>query len=93
MIETLKDQRLGLYPDYDREADYATISAPWKQMMSSMWGELPQDSDSMLHTLINTNNAVEGGKMLTREGLARGNKQVISSTQSALQASFGGTSL
>ncbi len=90
LTETLKDQRLALFPEYDREADYNTIAAPWKQMMTNAWGELPDDSDTMLHEIIRMNNAGDAGKFLTTEGLARGNDTVVNSVQSALNSSFGG---
>jgi hypothetical protein len=90
LMELLKDQKQALFPEYDREADYQSIAAPWRNMMTTMWGTLPQDSDTTLHSLINLNDAVEGGKMLTREGLNRGNQQVINNIQGALHTSFGG---
>jgi len=90
LVEVLKDQRLALYPGYDREADYDTISAPWKTMMRNTWGEVPNDSDVTLQSIINMNNAGEAGKYLTQEGLQRGNDNVVNSVQSALNNSFGG---
>jgi hypothetical protein len=90
LTNTLKDQRLALFPEYDREADYNTISAPWKTMMRNVWGELPDDTDTTLHDVIRMNNAGDAGEYLTREGLARGNQTVVNSVQGALMNSFGG---
>lgn len=88
--ELLKDQKMALFPEYDREATYGSISAPWKNMMRNLWGELPDDSDSTLHNVINMNDASEAGKFLTKEGLARGNDVVVGKMQQKLNAQFGG---
>jgi len=90
LTETLKDQRLALFPEYDREADYATISAPWRNMIQNQWGEIPDDSDRTLQSIIKMNDATQAGEFLTTEGLARGNQQVVNGVQSALNRSFGG---
>jgi hypothetical protein len=90
LTEILKDQRQALFPSYDREADYETIAAPWRNMIRNVWGEVPNDSDTMLHDIIRMNDSGEAGKFLTREGLARGNTSVINSVQSALLGAFGG---
>jgi hypothetical protein len=90
LIETLKDQKDAMFSGYDREADYATISAPWKSMMQNVWGEVPDDSDTTLHNVIRMNSATDAGKFLTQEGLSRGNQTVVNTVQGALQNSFGG---
>jgi len=90
LIETLKDQKSALFSGYDREADYATISAPWKTMMQNQWGEVPDDSDTTLHNIINMNSATDAGRFLTEEGLKRGNQTVVNSVQGAILNSFGG---
>ena len=93
LVETLKDQRYALFPEYDREADYETIASPWRTVMRNMWGEVPNDSDQMLQQVIRMNDAGEAGKLLTQEGLKRGNDNVVASVQSALMDSFGGTAI
>ena len=90
LLETLKDQREALYPGYDREADYDTIAAPWRNVMRGAWGTVPNDSDKMLQQIIRMNDAGEAGKLLTTEGMKRGNDTVVNSVQSALTRSFGG---
>jgi hypothetical protein len=90
LIETLKDQKSALFPEYDREADYETIAAPWRTMIRNQWGEMPDDSDTTLQDVIRMNNAGEAGAYLTKEGLARGNNTVVNSVQSAMNRSFGG---
>ena len=81
---------MALFPEYDREADYETIASPWRTMIRNQWGEVPDDSDTMLHDIIRMNNAGDAGAYLTTEGLARGNDTVVNSVQSAMNRSFGG---
>ena len=93
LMETLKDQKSALFPEYDREADYATISAPWRTMMRNMWGEVPNDSDNVLHQVIRMNDVTEAGQYLTEQGLARDNTTVTNNIQGALSRSFGGSAI
>lgn len=90
LMELLKDQKMALFPTYDREADYETIASPWRTMMRNAWGEVPNDSDQTLQSIINMNDAAEAGKYLTTEGINRGNEYVVNSVQGALNDSFGG---
>ena len=91
LTEILKDQRQALFPQYDREADYETIASPWRNMIRNLWGTVPNDSDMLLHDVIRLNDATEAGKLLTREGLNRGNKLVAGNVQQAINQSIGGT--
>jgi hypothetical protein len=88
--EMLKDQKMALFPEYDREATYDAIAAPWKNMMRNMWGRVPQDSDTTLHSIIRMNDAGDAGRFLTEEGLNKGNDTVVANVQQKLNASFGG---
>ena len=90
LVETLKDQKEALFAGYDREADYDTIASPWRTMMRNSWGEVPNDSDQTLQSIIRMNDAAEAGKLLTTEGLKRGNEYVVNSVQSDLNSAFGG---
>lgn len=90
LTETLKDQREALFPGYDREATYDTIASPWRTMIRNMWGETPNDSDVLLQNIIRMNNATEAGKLLTREGLNRGNKLLSGAVQRTVEQSLGG---
>ncbi len=91
LVETLKDQRQALFPEYDRNATYDTIASPWRQFMRNAWGETPDESDPLFHSIINMNDAVEAGKVLTKEGLARGNQTVENRVSTDLMSAFGGT--
>ncbi len=90
LLETLKDQREAMFPGYDREADYDTIAAPWRNVIRSAWGEIPNDSDKILQSIIRMNNAGDAGKLLTQEGMARGNDTVVNNVQASLNRAFGG---
>jgi len=90
LMTVLKDQKQALFADYDREADYETIASPWRTMMRNSWGEVPNDSDQSLQTIINMNDAAEAGKYLTTEGLKRGNEYVVNAVQTDLNNAFGG---
>ncbi len=90
LLNTLKDQKQALFPEYDREADYQSIAAPWRSMIRNTWGTTPNDSDQMLQSIIRMNDAGEAGKYLTQEGLNRGNDNVVNSVQGAIESTFGG---
>lgn len=90
LVETLKDQRFALFPEYDRESDYDTISAPWKTVMRNLWGELPSDSDMELQKVIKMNDATEANRYLVDEGMKRGNQNVKNRVQNDLMSAFGG---
>jgi len=59
-------------------------------MIQNQWGEIPDDSDRTLQSIIKMNDATQAGEFLTTEGLARGNQQVVNGVQNALNRSFGG---
>ena len=91
LIEQLKDQKMAMFQGYDRESNYDTIAAPWRNFVSQSWGEAIDEKDPLFTQIINMNNAGEAGALLTREGLERGNDTVVNSVQAALNQSFGGT--
>ncbi len=86
--EQLKDQKTAMFQGYDRESDYNTIASPWRNFMSNMWGETVDESDTLFQQVINMNDSVEAGKLLTQEGLARGNQKVSSEIASKMQNAF-----
>lgn len=91
LVEVLKDQRLALFPNYDRNATYETIASPWRQFVNNQWGQFPDEDDPMFHNVINMNDAAEAGKLLTKEGLNRGIQTVENRVSTDLMNSFGGS--
>ncbi len=91
LVEELKDQKMAMFPGYGREASYSTIAAPWKGFVYQSWGEQIDETDPLFTQIVNLNDAGEAGKLLTKEGLARGNDNVTNSVQMALNNSFGRT--
>jgi hypothetical protein len=88
--EMLGRQRLAMFPDYkDPSLRYDDIAAPWRGFVSQAWGETADEADPFFADLVRVNNAAEAGKMLRREGLARGNKVVVDRLYGDLVASFG----
>jgi hypothetical protein len=91
LTEFLKDQKSALFPKYDREATYDSIASPWRTMIRNLWGTSVNDSDPLLHTIINMNDVGEAGKLLTKQGLDENNKMVVGNVQTAFNRAFGGT--
>ncbi len=91
LVEQLKDQKQAMFPEYMREATYDTIAAPWKGYVYQAWGEQIDETDPLFTQILTMNDAGEAGKLLTQEGLNRGNNKVTNSVQMALNNSFGGT--
>lgn len=72
-IESLKDQRMALLPEYtDRELSYGSISNTWRQWFVGQWGEMPDEKDPLFIDVLKRNDMTESAKILRREGLARG---------------------
>lgn len=77
-VETLKDQRLALLPNYgDRELSYQAVANTWKQWWLGQWGEAPDETSDLWMQVLSNNNMAESGKLLRREGYNQGNKKVI----------------
>jgi len=72
LIEQLRQQRLTLFPGYDNpNSTYQDIAGPWKSYVSSIWGLLPDDTDTEFQNMIRANDASEVAKMARRVGLER----------------------
>lgn len=91
LIEQLKDQKVAMFPGYDRESSYSTIAAPWSNFVRQMWGTTIDEKDPLFTDIINMNDQGDASRLLTERGLAEGNEMVVSSVQGALNQSFGGT--
>jgi len=89
--ESLKDQKQGLFGGYDREMSYNAIVSPWREFMRNQWGTTPDEDDPLFHSIVNLNDAAEAGKVLTEEGLKRGNQTVVNKMQADLVNTFGGS--
>jgi len=91
-IEQLKSQRLALFPTYeDENMTYQDIAMPWRNFAFGQWGEQLDETDPLFGTLLQTNDAIENGKLLTREGLKRGVGKVTTDMQSMIMRATGGS--
>ena len=88
LVETLKNQKAALFPGYHRDATYETIAGPWSNMASNMWGETFDETSRFFHQIVNLNDSVEAGKILTREGLNQGNQKVTSDVATRMSNAF-----
>lgn len=88
--ETLRRQRLSLFPEYENEnLTYEDIAAPWRGFMQQHWGTTPDEMDPVFTKLLRTNDAGENLKLLRNEGMERGNTQVLQDLASDTMRAFG----
>ena len=91
-VEQLKSQRLALFPTYeDENMTYQDIAQPWRNFAFGQWGEQLDETVPLFGTLLQTNDAIENGKLLTREGLKRGVGKVTTDMQSIMMRATGGS--
>ncbi|MFQ5524367.1 MAG: hypothetical protein ACE5F5_12475 [Acidimicrobiia bacterium] len=91
LIETLRNQRLALFPEYDNpNLTYEAIAAPWRGVWQQLWGEIPDESSSLFTQIVRTNDLAAAEALLRQEGVKRGNATVVNSLLSDIGAAFGG---
>lgn len=91
-IEQLKGQRIALFPEYDdRNMSYQDIAEPWRNFGYSQWGQEMDETDPLFAQLLKQNDAIENGKLLTREGMKRGVQKVTTDMQSQILGATGGS--
>ena len=89
--EMLKKQRIAMYPGYeDENMSYQDIAGPWRNFGLSQWGEQIDEMDPLFNQLLQTNDAIENGKLLTREGMKRGIGKVTTDLSSQILRATGG---
>lgn len=89
--QQLGKQRIAMFPGYDDESlTYEDIAAPWRNFGYQQWGEEVDETDPVFSQILRTNDAIENGKILTREGLRRGVKKVTTDIQSQVSRATGG---
>jgi len=87
----LKTQRKALFPEYeDVNLTYDDIAAPWRNFMSSQWGQTPDEMDPLFSKLIKQNDLQMNGELLRREGFTRGIGKVQQDAQTEMLSSAGG---
>ena len=90
LTEQLRQQRLTLYPGYDNpNSTYQDIAGPWKSYVSSIWGLLPDDTDSEFQNMIRANDASEVAKLARKVGLERDYDRVKQQALSDLNTQMG----
>jgi hypothetical protein len=90
--EQLKDQRVAMFPTFqDREQSYQAIAQPWANFWQQRWGVAADETDPLFQQMLTTNNAVENGAALTKEGLRRGISKVTNDVQSKIIRATGGS--
>ena len=90
--QQLKQQRLAMFPGYeDDNLSYEDIAQPWRNFWQQKWGVEADETDPLFQQVLNTNDAVENGAMLTKEGLSRGIQKVSNDIQSKILRATGGS--
>ena len=91
LVALLSGQRVALFPEYgDRSLTYDDIASPWRNMVMSRWGRMPDESEGFFVDLVRENDATTAGQMLRSEGLNRGIKSVTNEVMLSAMSAFGG---
>lgn len=90
LIETLRSQRMALFPQYENEnLTYEDIAGPWRGFMQQQWGQTPDETDPLFARIVGMNDAMKAGQVLREEGLKRNVGQVVDSALGDLGKAFG----
>lgn len=92
LTETLKKYRQSLFPQYEDDSlTYEDVAAPWRNYVSSIWGQEADETDPLFAQMIRNNDAGVNGELLRKEGLARGIRKVVQDANRDLIGQTGGT--
>ena len=83
LIDTLKNSRKSLYPEYDPDLTYEEIASPWRGFVESSWGRSIDDSSDVMQEVIKLNDATKAKEFLFKRGLE---DNIGKPVQEALQA-------
>jgi hypothetical protein len=76
--DVLRKQRLALYPEYDNpNLTYEDIAGPWRGLVESTWGEIPDETSSMFTKIVRMNDSDEASKLLRQVGIREGKGKVV----------------
>jgi len=88
----LRAQRVAMFPGYEDDTlTYQNIAQPWANFWKQKWGTDADELDPLFQQLLTTNDAVENGAALTKEGLRRGISKVSNDIQSKILRAGGGS--
>lgn len=91
LIEILRGQRLALFPEYtNSNLTYEDIAGAWRGVWQRVWGEAPDESDSLFTNIVRMNDIAEAERLLRIEGLRRNNTTVSENLLSDVAGAFGG---
>ncbi len=88
----LRAQRVAMFPGYEDDSlTYRDIAQPWANFWQQQWGVQADETDPLFQQVLNTNDAVQNGSDLTKEGLRRGISKVTNDIQSKITRATGGS--
>ena len=89
--QQLKTQRIAMFPQYeDENMSYEDIASPWRSFGYQQWGEQIDETDPVFNQMLLTNDAIENGKLLTKEGMKRGVQKVTTDLSNQILRATGG---
>lgn len=91
LTDLLRGQRLALFPEYQNpNLTYEDIAGPWRNLVLSEWGQLPEETDAFFVNLVRKNDVDEASELLRGVGLAKGIGKVVENFASNIGDAFGG---
>lgn len=85
--DLMRRQRLALFPEYDNpNLTYEDIAGPWRGLVESTWGEIPDETSTLFTRIVRMNDSDEAEKLLRKVGLQQGKGKVVQTFSDQLGA-------
>ena len=89
LLDHLRSQRKAILPDYEDSLTWDDIASPWRNFVTQIWGQNPDETDPLFLELLRNNDLATNGQLLRQEGLDRGIGAVINAVQGEFARAFG----
>lgn len=93
LVAELRRQRFAQFGGYDESLSYQDIAAPWRGVWTQMWGQTPDETDSLFVDIVKANDLAYAEKTLRKVGVERGNETVVNAALSGIGSTPLGSSV
>lgn len=91
LIDHLRTQRTVYLDAWENpDLSYEDLAPRARQLVTSVWGEVPDESDPIFLKVLNTRDMNAATQLLRQEGIKRGKRQTVQEASAGLLRSVGG---